>query len=424
MLLTEIVVKNLTKPGRYTDDQTKGLHLWVKPDGKRYWIFRFTLDGKRHGQGLGAYPEVGLKRAREAAVEARNSLNKGVNPIQPKKRSEPKESASVPIFRDFALDYVERMRPKWRNAKHGDQWVSTLTTYAFPVIGDLPLDQIDTPHILSILLPIWHTKAETASRLRGRIEQVLTAAIVLKHLPRFNPAEWAGHLEALLPPTPISDKHHAALHYREMSPFIETLRERDCLSALALEFAILNASRTDEVLKARWDEISGDIWTIPGKRMKAGKEHAVPLTPRSLDILAIARSLDPESEFVFSRKGKPMSNMAMLNLVKRLDATITVHGFRSSFRDWASEIGDYSSEVIEKQLAHTIANQTERAYRRGNLLDKRRIMMEHWQAYCEGRASGNTLSLVPSRATLTHSQSSIEESHGYHPAQITATGGV
>ncbi len=395
MLLTDFVVKNQRTPGRYTDDQTKGLHLWVKSNGRRYWIVRYTLNGKRSGLSLGAYPNVSLRQARDRAIAVRNQLIDGVDPQ--KKRTQtaaPQPIQPVIAFRKFALSYVETMRPKWRNIKHGDQWVSTLQSYAFPVIGDLPLDQIDTHHILQVLQPIWLNKPETASRLRGRIEQILAAAIVHKHRPAFNPASWAGHLAVLLPPSPNSNKHHAALPFKDIHSFMALLRAMDCLSALALEFCILNASRTDEVLKARWDEIRDDLWTIPGKRMKAGKEHQVPLCSRSLEILTIARHRSPSSDYIFSRQGKPMSNMAMLNLAKRLNPEITVHGFRSTFRDWASEEGDYSPELAEMQLAHSIKDKSERAYRRGNLIEKRRLMMEDWTDYCQGTVVKRVVSLV------------------------------
>jgi integrase len=404
MLLTEIVIKNLTRPGRYTDDQTKGLHLWVKSNGKRYWIARYTLQGNRHGMSLGAYPEVSLRQARERAIEARNVVNKGHNPMDERKQSRKKtEAPPVVLFRDFALAHIETMRPKWRNAKHADQWVSTVSTYALPIIGQLPLDQIDTHHILSILQPIWLKKPETASRLRGRIERILTAAIVRKYRPALNPAAWTGHLEALLPTQRSSDKHHAALAYQDLPGFMLLLRDMDCLSALALEFCILNASRTDEVLKAKWSEISDNTWSIPAIRMKAGREHHVPLSKRSLDILTDARNRDPQSEYVFSRRGKPMSNMAMLNLAKRLNPAITVHGFRSCFRDWISEETDLSSELAEMQLAHTITNRVERAYRRGNLLEKRRRMMEHWAAHCQGVSMTKIVSMVQQKATSSAS---------------------
>ncbi len=395
MLLTDIVLKNLTKPGRYTDDQTKGLHLWVKPEGRRYWIVRYTVEGKRYGLSLGAYPEVSLRQAREKAIQVRNTILKGINPIVERNNAKktPKPAPAV-LFKEFALEHIEAMRHQWRNAKHGDQWVSTIKTYAMPVIGELSLDQIDTPHILSILEPIWREKTETATRLRGRIERILTAAIVRKHRPAFNPAAWAGHLEVLLPQPRESDRHHSALPYSDLPAFLASVRESSGISALALEFCILNASRTGEVIELRRSEISGDILKIPGNRMKAGREHHVPLCQRSLELLTIAASLDPGSEYAFSRNGKPLSNMAMLNLTKRLNPTITVHGFRSCFRDWVSEETDLSPELAEMQLAHTIANRVERAYRRGNLLEKRRKMMERWAAYCLGSPIRNVVHIA------------------------------
>lgn len=403
MLLTDIVLKNLTKPGRYTDDQTKGLHLWVKSKGRRYWIVRYTLEGRRYGLSVGAYPEVSLRQAREKAMDVRNAIIKGINPVVERKNAKnaPKPAPAV-LFKEFALAHIERMRPQWRNAKHGDQWVSTVKTYAFPVIGELPLDQIDTEHILSILMPIWKEKSETASRLRGRIEKILTAAIVQKHRPAFNPAAWSGHLEALLPQSRESDKHHAALPYSDIPAFVTSLRESNGISALALEFCILNASRTGEVIEMKWSEVSGDVLKIPGNRMKAGREHQVPLCQRSLEILSIAASLDPGSEFVFSRNGKPLSNMAMLNLAKRLNPSITVHGFRSCFRDWVSEETDLSPELAEMQLAHAIENRVERAYRRGNLLEKRRKMMEHWAAYCLESPMGNVVHISQVERNLSY----------------------
>jgi len=394
MLLTDFVVRNQNDPGRYTDDQTKGLHLWVRPDGKKYWIQRFTLKGRRYGMGLGAYPDVSLRQARQKAVEARDAINKGINPIEVRQREKatatPKQETR---FDQFALDFIETMRPKWRSHKHAEQWVSTVSMYAFPVIGSMPLDEIDTPHILQILQPIWLTKPETASRLRGRLAMILAAASTRKLRPPLNPATWAGHLQTLLPPPPKSDKHHAALPYADLPEFMVTLRDMDCVSALALEFAILNASRTGEVINGKRDEVSGNVWTIPANRMKAKKEHQVPLCRRSLDILTIARHLDPDSAYLFSRGRKPLSNMAMLMLVKRLRPDLTTHGFRACFRTWVSDETEYSPELAEMQLAHVIPNKTEAAYRRGNLLERRRRMMEHWEAYCHGLPWSNVFAL-------------------------------
>jgi len=383
MQMTDISIKALNTPGRYTDDQTKGLHLWVKDSGRKYWNLRYTFAGSRKGLGLGAYPEVSLKQARIRAVEQRNLINKSVDPMQV--RNAPKTPALVPAgqkFQDFALDYIETMRPKWRNQKHGDQWLATVTNYAFPVIGAMPLADIDTQHVLDVLQPIWGTKAETAVRLRGRIERILSAAITRKLRPAGNPALWKGHLANLLPTPRATDKHHEALPYGDVPAFMAKLREADGISALALEFTILNASRSGEVYLARRTEVQDNVWTIPGSRMKAGRQHQVPLCQRSLDLMLIAQSLDPDSQYLFSRGGKPLSSMAMLMMVRRMQAGLTVHGFRSSFRDWVSEETDHSPEVAEMALAHTIGNKVEQAYRRGNLLERRRLLMQAWEGYC------------------------------------------
>jgi integrase len=395
MLLTDIVVKNQSKAGRFTDDQTKGLHLWVKKNGRKYWIWRFTASGKRHGMSLGSYPEVSLRQARERAIEARNSLNKGLNPLRLRKDAKVELKApQEPVkFHSFALNHIESMRSKWRNEKHADQWVSTLRTHAFPLIGDLAVDEIDTPHILRVLEPIWHLVPETASRLRGRLERILSAAITLKLRPQLNPAVWRGHLETLLPPPKKSGRHHEALPYKALPEFMKILNELSSTSALALEFAILTATRTGEVLGAKRCEINTDVWCVPALRMKAKRDHQVPLCKRALEIVTIARSLDPESDYLFSNNGKPLSNMAMLMLLKRFFPTMTVHGFRSSFRDWVSEETDHSPEVAEMALAHTIGNKVEAAYRRGALLERRRRLMEDWENFCSNSLEKNLLKL-------------------------------
>lgn len=399
MFMTDIVIQKLTQVGRHTDEKTKGLHLWIKPTKQKYWIFRYTVNGKRRGMGLGAYPEVGLRQAREKATEARSAVNRGGNPIQEKKQAKCLQVASKsPTFGNFALDYIETMRPKWRNEKHANQWVSTVTSFAFPIIGNLPLDEIDTPHLLQILNPIWLTKSETASRLRGRIERILSAAITRKLRPASNPAMWKGHLENLMPTIKASDAHHEALPYEQLPQFISALSEMDSMSALALEFTVLNASRTGEVINGLKSEIDNCIWTIPAKRMKAGKPHQVPLCKRSIDILTVANSLDPDSQFLFSNKGRPLSNMAMLMLVRRLQPGLTVHGFRSTFRDWIAEETDHSPEVAEMALAHTIGNKVEQAYRRGNLLERRKRLMQDWESYCLGNSWSNVLVLEQRKA--------------------------
>ena len=394
MQMTDISLKRLNKVGRHTDEQTKGLHLWVKPNLQRYWIFRYTIKGKREGISLGAYPEISLKLARQRALEARLKVNQGVCPIKEKKATQaPAMRVKSPKFSDFALEYIETMRPKWRNQKHADQWVSTVRTYAFPILGEMRLDEIDTPDIQKVLMPIWLKIPESASRLRGRIEKILSAAITHKHRQASNPAVWKGHLENLFPAHQESYKHHEALPYDELPDFMKTLKEIEGMSALALQFTILNASRTGEVLLGKRSEIEGDVWTIPPTRMKAKQEHQVPLCRRSLELLLIAKSLDPDSEYLFSNKGKHLSNMSMLMMVKRIRAGLTVHGFRSTFRDWVSEETDHSPEVAEMALAHAISNKVEKAYRRGNLLERRRRLMQDWESYCLNEQPSSVLSL-------------------------------
>jgi len=385
MLLNEYVLKTLKEVGRHTDDHTKGLHLWIKANQKKYWILRFTSQGRRCNMSLGSYPEIGLKLARERAVEARNLLNKGTNPIKEKNASKALNSkVKSPIFKEFALDYIETMRPKWRNPKHAEQWVSTIERFAIPYIGQMRLDEIQTEQVLSLLKPIWLNKSVTASRLRGRLESILSASITLGHRTDMNPARWRDHLENLLPTPKSSEKHHAALPYSELPNFIAGLKEMDCVSALALEFVILNASRTGEVIGAKRAELMSDMWTVPASRMKGGRSHQVPLGKRSLELLEISASLDPQSEYFFSKNSKPLSNMAMLMMVRRFNLGITVHGFRSTFRDWVSEETEYSPELAEMALAHTIENKVEAAYRRGNLIERRKSLMKHWESFCEG----------------------------------------
>ena len=390
MQMTDISLKRLNKVGRHTDDQTKGLHLWVKPSMQMYWIFRYTLNGKREGISLGAYPEIGLKTARQRAVEARHKVNQGTCPaLEKKSASAPIKEAKKPKFANFAMEYIETMRPKWRNQKHGDQWVSTIRTHASPILGDMYLDEIETTHIQAVLMPIWLKIPETASRVRGRIEKILSAAITHKHRQASNPAVWAGHLENLFPAHQASFKHHEALPYDDLPDFMQTLKEIEGISALALQFTILNASRTGEVLLGKRSEIQGDVWTIPANRMKAKQEHQVPLCKRSLELLELAQYLDPNSEYLFSNNGKHLSNMAMLMAVRRLKPGLTVHGFRSTFRDWVSEETEHSPEVAEMALAHTIGNKVEAAYRRGKLLERRRRLMQDWEWYCFETSESN-----------------------------------
>jgi len=384
--ITQAHASKVNQPGRIYDTH-RGLHLWVKSDKAKYWIYRNAKDGKRTDISLGSFPRVGVAEARRKAGELADQISHGETPVT--RRGEiaaAKEAEKQTItFSDFAKRIVESKQPEWKNAKHAQQWSNTLKQYAFPLIGQKALADITTDDILKILTPIWQTKTETATRLRGRIERVLAAATIKGLRQGVNPAQWRGHLDCLLPQAKKLKKvkHHPAMPYQEIPQFIELLQGRDGTAALALEFCILTAARTSEVLLARRSEIAGDVWTVPAERMKAGKEHKVPLCSRTNQLITKAIELDADSQYVFSKMGKPMSNMALLALLKRMGRDeVTTHGFRSTFRDWVSEETEHSPEVAEMALAHTIANRVEAAYRRGDLMEKRRVLLDDWERYC------------------------------------------
>lgn len=387
----------MDKPGRYFDGRS-GLHLLITKTLKKYWIYRYMRSGKRQDMSLGVFPWVSLAEARKKATEASFDLARGINPIEARKALKTariKEIKGQIKFRDFAKDCIEMKSHEWKNSKHCDQWTYTIEEYANPIIGDKPLNQITTEDILKVLQPIWLTKNHTASRLRGRIEWVLASATTRKLREGVNPAQWKSHLDTILPRVNKAGntKHFTALHFSQVPTFIDQLRNREGVAAIALEYTILNCARTGEVIGATRNEIVDGIWTIPGSRMKAGKEHRVPLTNRAKELIEIARYLDPNSEYLFSINGKQLSNMAMYSVVKRMGFNTTVHGFRSTFRDWVAETTDYSSEVAEKSLAHQISNQSEAAYRRGDLLAKRLALMTDWANYSSQGATSNVLTL-------------------------------
>ena len=397
---TDPYIRNLKIKGRYTDLATQGLNIQVKANGAKYWTFRYLYQGKRHDLGLGTYPAITLKDARARATAARNEINQGSRPTAKWKPTapvnQPAEPENRPTFSTFAKSCIESKKAEWRNAKHGAQWLATIKDYADPVIGEKHLDQIDTEDILKILNPIWHTKTVTASRLRGRIEWVLAAATTRKLRTGLNPATWRGHLETILPkPNKIKEEeHHKALPYQDIPEFIGKLKEMDGVAALALEFVILNANRTGEVIGGLRSEVNTNgLWVIPKDRMKAHREHRVPLGKRSLELLQIAKSLDPNSDYLFSNNGRALSSMAMSMLLRRMCYNITVHGFRSCFRDWVAEETIHSPEVAEKALAHAIANKVESAYRRGDLIEHRKRLMGDWEDYCQTGSWGNVVAL-------------------------------
>ncbi|MBN9075031.1 MAG: integrase [Rhizobiales bacterium 65-79] len=400
----EVAKKN--KPGRYGDGG--GLWLQVSQFGTKAWIFRFMLDGKARQMGLGSIETFSLKEARERARQARQLVADGIDPIEVRlgqKQARRAEDAKRVTFWQGAEKYIAAHSAGWKNAKHADQWRNTLETYAKPVIGDLGVATVETAHILKILEPIWSEKTETASRLRGRIESVLDWATARHFRSGENPARWKGHLDKLLPARGkvAKVKHHAALPYADLPAFMARLRGMESLSAKALEFTILTVARTGEVVGAKWPEIDfgAKLWLVPAERMKAGKEHRVPLSDRALAILqSLPREKDNPFVFPGARKGKGLSNMAMLELLRGIDETkgLTVHGFRSTFRDWAAEQTAYPQELCEMALAHTVSDKVEAAYRRGDMLQKRYRLMAAWAGYCAGRPAKKE-NVIPMRET-------------------------
>jgi len=345
--------------------------------------------------GLGPVHTVNLVEARDKALQCRQVLLSGADPIEVKRSEQSAKllaAASVMTFDDCAKSYIAAHRVGWKNAKHADQWQNTLDAYASPVFGVLPVSEIDTALIMRSLEPIWAKKPETASRVRGRIESILDWATVRGFRNGENPARWRGHLDKLLPARNKVKKteHFSALPYAEIQAFLSVLRQQTGVAARGLEFLILTATRTNEVMGAQWSEIdmSAKIWTIPAERMKTGREHRVPLSGRAIDLLHEAKAFNDEFVFPGARIGKGLSNMAFLQLLRRMGrGDITAHGFRSTFRDWTAETTAYPREVCEMALAHTVGNQVEAAYRRGDLFEKRIRIMADWAAYCESPAS-------------------------------------
>jgi integrase len=401
--LTATEVTKGKTPGYFGDGG--GLWLQVSPALTKSWVFRFTLDGKSREMGLGPVHTVSLAEAREKAREQRQLLLDRVDPIEARdslRRTAVASAARSVTFKAEAEAYIEAHRAGWKNAKHADQWANTLQTYAYPHIGKLLVSEIDAALVMKCLQPIWTTKTETANRVRGRIESVLDYATTLKHRTGDNPARWRGHLDNLLPkPAKVAKReHHAALPYAQAGEFMKALRLQDGLGARALEFTILTAMRTGEAIGARWPEIdlAGAVWTLPGSRMKAGRPHRVPLSKPAVALLKGLQGLDKALVFPGAKQGKPLSNMAMLVLLqKRMGRPdLTVHGFRSTFRDWAAEQSNFPNEVVEMALAHTIDDPTEAAYRRGDLFEKRSRLMQAWADYC-GRVQ-NDATVTPIRA--------------------------
>ena len=387
--LSALEVGRLTSSGHHAVGGVAGLYLYVVDSGERSWVLRTKVGSKRLHMGLGGFPEVQLAKAKEKARAAKEQITQGIDPIAQRiaiASSLKAQQATEITFEKAAQAYIEAHGESWKSPKHRAQWSATLMTYAYPHFGNLLVKDIVQEHVLKALEPIWKTKTETATRLRGRIESILDWATVRKYRTGDNPARWKGHLDKLLPaPGKIQKvEHHKALPASQMPAFVKDLRTREGLAARALEFAILCASRSGEVRGAQWAEIDMDqaTWVIPAERMKAGKEHRVPLSVQALKLL---KSI-PKSEagdWVFtSSTGKPLSDMALTTVLRRMKVDAVPHGFRSTFRDWAGEMTNHPRDVAEQALAHTLENKVEAAYRRGDALEKRRLMMQEWADYC------------------------------------------
>ena len=387
--LTATGIKAIKAPGRYGDGA--GLYLLVTSAGARSWAVRVQKNGKRRDIGLGSAAKVSLAEARVKAAKVRSQVEAGIDPV-----AERRKASGIPTFRNAAALVHAEAKAGWRNGKHNKQWLSSLETHAFPKIGEVPVSELDGPMVRDVLAAIWLTRPETARRVRQRIASIV---------------DWAtakGYRAAPLPMTTInralpkqkrSDNHHAAMAYADVPAFLADLRNKATVGRLALQFAILTAARSGEVRGATWDEIDLDaaLWTIPADRMKAGKEHVVPLSVASILVLSAAGAIHTgKGNLVFQGRtaGKPISDMTLTKVIRDMGLTVTPHGFRSTFKDWASETTGFANELSEAALAHAVKDKTEAAYRRGNLLDKRRQMMAAWGEYCAGASNDNVVRLT------------------------------
>jgi len=393
---TALFVKHIKRPGKYPDGGN--LYLKVRKSTRKIkteavtksWLFRYSRFGKDTWLGLGPYPDVTLSEARDLATRERKKRHQGIDPLTDKRARQIAARTAhenMLTFAECAELYIESQAPGWSNPKHIEQWRSTLTNLAGPIIGHLPVDQIDTALIMRCVEPIWATKTETASRLRGRMESVLDWSAVRGYRKGDNPARWRGHLDKLLPrPSQVARvKHHAALPYTEVGSLMQQLRSDTGVASRALEFTILTAARTNEVIQAKWSEfdLNRKTWTVPAERMKSKRSHRVPLSAAAVAVLTAVKGRDKTYVFPGHKRHSHLSNAAMMKVLKRLNLTgITVHGFRSTFRDWCAESTNYSADVAEMALAHALRDKTEAAYRRGDLFEKRVRLMTDWARYC------------------------------------------
>lgn len=414
--MTALAAAALKKPGLHHDGD--GLYLRITPQGGRTWVFRYMHQRVAHSMGLGSGT---LADARAKVLAARALLDNNQDPLARAKAvrlSKAAELASGTTFKQAATEFIASHKSSWKNAKHAAQWPATLETYVYPVFGNVSVADIDMPMVLKVMKPIWYTKTETAMRVRGRIEAVLDWAKVHEMRSGENPARWRGGLQHALPAKPQLSlvKHHPALPYSEIAEFMAALRAEEGTAARCLEFTILTAARTSEAIGAKWSEIDlkAATWTVPASRIKAAREHRVPLSPAALALLK-AQARVCEGDFVFAgrRRGRGLSNRPMAVLVKRMKRKdITVHGFRSSFRDWAAERTSYANHIVEMALAHAVGDKVEAAYRRGDLLEKRVQLMRDWARFLysvrqsraaklqrrSAPAGGDRQSMVPSSA--------------------------
>ena len=409
--LGALAVSKISEPGLHFVGGVPGLALQVTPAGARSWTLRVMIGGKRRDMGLGGYSPSGvtLARAREAAVEARELIRNGIDPIQQQQAAQSALRAAMVdalTFKECAERYIKAHAASWKNAKHCQQWRNTLAQHAYPVFGELLVRDVKLSHVMAVLEPMWATTNETAVRLRGRIEIVLDWAAARELRDATNPARWRGHLDKLLAkPSKINKReHHAALSVGDVGAFMARLRTAEGMGARALEFVILTAARSGEVRGATWAEIDlgAKVFTVPGSRMKAGKEHRVPLSAEALALLqALPRMAG--SEFVFpAPRGGALSDMTLTAVLRRLQVPAVPHGFRSTFRDWAAERTNYPRDVAEMALAHAIGDKVEAAYRRGDLFEKRAAMMDDWAKFlARAETKGQVVELASRRATTT-----------------------
>ena len=393
--LSALAVQRLTAPGMHAVGGVAGLYLCISPSGSRSWIARVSVDGKRREMGLGGFPEVSLAVAREKARAARSDTTMGIDPVAHRKEARSARQAlkaTQKTFADCAKAYIEAHSDSWRNAKHRAQWPSTFETYVYPTMGTVLVGEVTQAHVMAVLLPIWKTKTQTATRLRGRIEQVLAWATAAGFRQGENCARWTGLLDQLLPaPGKVAKvQHHRALPIDDMPAFIKALRQHEGLSPKTLEFVVLTAARSGEVRGATWAEIDMEakVWTVPAERMKAGKEHRVPLSTQAIKLLEAMPRIEGTDLVFPAPRGGQLSDMTLTALTRRMKLDAVPHGFRSTFRDWVFERTDYPRDLAEAALAHALESKVEAAYRRGDALERRRAMMQAWANYCEGVANG------------------------------------